>query len=431
MTRSGAPARPRCGAPQECGCGARRGPLSRAATPPAARERLVADERTRTAELLAHLAEVDERRLYLEHATSSLFAYCVEVLGFSEDMAWRRVQAARLARAYPRIFELVASGELHLTALALLAPHLREDNQRDLLEAARHKTKRQVEELLAERFPRADQPVTLRKLPEPRTVAAPALFAASAGRQPSEGAPQAAPREQIVTAPAPVAAAPAHRPKLEPLAPGRYRLALTLDAQAKASLEHARDLLAHKEPGCDFARVVELALACLVEQLERRKFAMRRRAEGRGQAMPVAQAEVESPAPARVPPTAGDGRGSDAHPFASHPRCRSPRRRRARRAPLHLHRPAWSSLRGARAPRVSSSRAVRARRAGDRRQPHATLCASQRPLGAARLPAGLARRAAAPAVIGRSPLVPSPQHRCRLRMVRRLGGRSRPPPLAL
>src|SRR5438552_8405873 len=46
---------------------------------------LVAHDRATTARLLAHLAEVDERRLYLPAAYPSMFAYCVHELRLSED----------------------------------------------------------------------------------------------------------------------------------------------------------------------------------------------------------------------------------------------------------------------------------------------------------------------------------------------------------
>jgi hypothetical protein len=59
---------------------------------------LVARDRTTTAALLAHLAEVDERRLYLPAAHPSMFSYCVHVLRLSEDAAFKRIRAARVAR---------------------------------------------------------------------------------------------------------------------------------------------------------------------------------------------------------------------------------------------------------------------------------------------------------------------------------------------
>ena len=51
-----------------------------------------------TAELVAHLGEVEDRRLHLEAACSSMFSYCVNRLGLSEDEACRRIEVARLAR---------------------------------------------------------------------------------------------------------------------------------------------------------------------------------------------------------------------------------------------------------------------------------------------------------------------------------------------
>ena len=107
-------------------------------------------------QLLAHLVELDERKLHLELGFSSLFAYCVEALAMSEGSAGRRVTAARVCRRFPEAFERVARGELHLCALCALGPHLNEANATELFEACTGKTRRQIEELLATRFPRPD-----------------------------------------------------------------------------------------------------------------------------------------------------------------------------------------------------------------------------------------------------------------------------------
>src|SRR5690606_27613455 len=45
---------------------------------------------------------------------------------------------------FPIICQQVADGELHLTAVVLLAPHLTEQNHRELLALAKHRTKREV-----------------------------------------------------------------------------------------------------------------------------------------------------------------------------------------------------------------------------------------------------------------------------------------------
>ena len=62
---------------------------------------LVARDRTTTAALLAHLAEVDARRLYLPAAHPSMFSYCVHELRLSEETAHKRIRAARAARQFP------------------------------------------------------------------------------------------------------------------------------------------------------------------------------------------------------------------------------------------------------------------------------------------------------------------------------------------
>lgn len=127
--------------------------------------RLVQQSNALTAQVLAHLVELDERQLHLELGFSSLFAYCVEGLGMSEGAAGRRVTAARVCRRFPDAFECVARGELHLCALCALAPHLTEQNAAELFEASEGKTRRQIEELVAARFPRPDVRGQIRRLP--------------------------------------------------------------------------------------------------------------------------------------------------------------------------------------------------------------------------------------------------------------------------
>jgi len=110
---------------------------------------LAANERHVTVQLVAHLAEMDARRLYLGEGCSSLFTYCTQVLHLSEHAAYGRIEAARAARKFPMLLEAVASGALHLTAVTLIAPHLTMENVDRVIAAATHKTKRNVEELVA------------------------------------------------------------------------------------------------------------------------------------------------------------------------------------------------------------------------------------------------------------------------------------------
>ena len=117
---------------------------------------LVARDRATTAALLAHLAEVDARKLYLPAAHPSMFSYCIHELRLSEDAAYKRIRAARTARQFPAIFAAVADGRLHLGAVVMLTPYLTPENVDELLRAAAHQSKAEVEQLLAQRFPRPD-----------------------------------------------------------------------------------------------------------------------------------------------------------------------------------------------------------------------------------------------------------------------------------
>src|SRR5512138_3906604 len=81
---------------------------------------VVRRDRAVTAELLAHIAEFDARKLYAPEGYSSMHAYCVGELRLSEDAAAKRIQAARAARKFPRLLAALAEGELHLTGVCLL-----------------------------------------------------------------------------------------------------------------------------------------------------------------------------------------------------------------------------------------------------------------------------------------------------------------------
>src|SRR5512145_369793 len=128
-------------------------------------KRLAAREREATMALVAHLAELDARRLYLAEGCSSLFTYSTQVLHLSEHAAYGRIEAARAARRFPVVLDLLAEGAVTLTAVGLLAAHLTPENHREVLEEARHKSKREVEELVARLRPQPPVLPTVRKLP--------------------------------------------------------------------------------------------------------------------------------------------------------------------------------------------------------------------------------------------------------------------------
>ena len=140
---------------------------------------LLRQSRHDEADLVAHIGEVDERRLYAREACPSMFAYCTEVLHLSEAEAYLRIAAARAARVHPVLLTMLRDGRLHLTGIARLAPHLTAENASTLLSRATHRSKAQILELIAEVAPRPDAPTVVRRLPERRLCLFPPLIAAA------------------------------------------------------------------------------------------------------------------------------------------------------------------------------------------------------------------------------------------------------------
>ncbi len=220
---------------------------------------LVRKDRHLEADLLAHIAEVDSRKLFREQGYPSLFRYLVEELLFTEDAAYNRIQAARAARAYPVILERVRVGELHVTGVRLLAPHLTQANHLELLERARHKTRRQIDELVANLAPQADAPTLVRRVPKPKTPID--------GRSASKGP---APRRASLVAAASAVRPSARRP--EPLGQERFKIQFTADRRFVEALREAQALLRHQVPDGDPATIFGRALTLLLEDIRRKKF---------------------------------------------------------------------------------------------------------------------------------------------------------------
>ena len=198
------------------------------------------------ADLLVHLAEIDERKLYLESAFPSLFAFCVGELAFSEDAAYSRILVARAARRLPAVIDALRSRRVHLTGLRLLVPHLTLENCEEVLARAAGKSKRDVEELVARLARQPPVAAVVRKV-----AAAPI-------------APLALP---LAIAPAPP------RPVVRPLAEDSWKVQFTASNLFRNKLRIAQDLLRHRVPGGDLALIFERALDLLIERVKKERFA--------------------------------------------------------------------------------------------------------------------------------------------------------------
>jgi hypothetical protein len=217
------------------------------------------------------LAELDARRLTLLGGVS-LFEYCTKRLGLSEHEAYFRIAAARAARKFPIIFELLERRELHLTAVALLSKYLTRENHFELLAEARGKSKRQLLKVLARRWPKADFTSQVRRLP---------LEAIAAGPTGS----------------------------LEYLSEFTHRLEVLLSTQQHDKLELARDLLLHSNPTGNLSVVLERALDLLIAHEQKRQFGVHARGKtgtGSGEATENSVVDRQSTTVAGVVNEAGE-----------------------------------------------------------------------------------------------------------------------------
>ena len=214
--------------------------------------------------------ELDARRLYLREGCSSLFTYCTQVLHLAECSAYNRIEAARAARRFPALLDAFEEGALTLTSIRLLASHLTADNCSELIAAARHKSKREVELLVVALHPKPAVPTVIRKLPAPPPVAAAKTQLSTTPQSSCTPAPHVAsavPQDTVVTV------APARKPAVTALAPDRYRVQLTISRETHDKLRRVQDLLRHVIPTGDAAEIFDRALTLLLADLERRRYA--------------------------------------------------------------------------------------------------------------------------------------------------------------
>jgi hypothetical protein len=166
------------------------------------------------------LAEFDARRLYAPAGFSSTFKYCLEVLRLSEDAAFNRIEAARTARRFPLVVDMLLAGMLSPTTTRLLARQLTPENHEELLAAAAGKSKHDVERLLAGLFPQPDVLPSVRRVPVKTAVTA--LSRGDAEPVPAPGPVQVPMPPSVDRAETPcVAAPPFRRPVVRPLAAER------------------------------------------------------------------------------------------------------------------------------------------------------------------------------------------------------------------
>jgi 5-methylcytosine-specific restriction endonuclease McrA len=248
---------------------------------------LLKDSRRIEADLIAHIAEVDARRLYAREAAPSMFAYCTERMHLSEPEAALRIRVARTARRHPEVLTMLRDGKIHLSGVALLGPLLTPKNRDGILRRATYKSKRDIERLVAELAPRPDVAATMRRLPvrQDREAGGSTRPTSEAeGQSTLEPATQQRP-DTVEGAslhltmssdgeqrPDAALSTPARRAAVEPLSRGSYKVSFTASAELHDKLERLQALTHSSVPDGDLGRVIELAVTRELERLEARRF---------------------------------------------------------------------------------------------------------------------------------------------------------------
>jgi 5-methylcytosine-specific restriction endonuclease McrA len=322
------------------------------------------------AALLAHLAEVEARGLHRSRACSSLYTYCIYELRFSEDAAARRAGAAKLVKRFPLVLECIANGELHLTGLLMLGPHLTPENVVQVLARAKFRTKKELGQLVRELHPLPLIPDSIEPLGrELRTLRAPtwAQYVSSCAPAVRELRPGERPRDWANDAdtsdveashaetndvgtsdvdPAAVGSASALpalarvnelRAELPPItAPQQYQMQFSTTEQHVKLVERAKALLARGAPSKSLGQLHLDAMKLLVASLEKQRFAVtdrpRRRAETSPRSSgPTAIAGEETAA-------SSETTASEATAALESPRRNTASRRRSRHIPAAIRR---------------------------------------------------------------------------------------------
>jgi hypothetical protein len=218
---------------------------------------------------------------------------------------------------------MLREGRLHLTAVGRLASHLTPEYHKAVLERAANRSKREIEELIAELAPRSDVAATIRKLPV-RSVDVGLAVSAGGGTSSEPGRPpglvpalvpervessarKSGHGESTIPGETRPSLSSSRRARLEPLAPARYKIQFTADAGLRDKLERLQALMRASVPDGDLGKIIEEAVTEKLGRLEAKRI-------GRTRAPRKTLAEADTtptsrhiPAPVRRAVWARDG----------------------------------------------------------------------------------------------------------------------------
>lgn len=204
--------------------------------------------------LLEHLAEFDARRLCLEEGHRSLYEYCTLALGFEDGEAYRRIRVARVIRAYPEALTALSQKKVTASSLVVLSPWLERSNVKEWLATAAGKTRRELEALVAARYPQAPQPDAVRNFPaHPLVVSsAPPQALEVADAQPSGTDPAMRLEEGWQ--------------QLSPVSADRVRVGFDAASVVAQLIDRVRQILRHKYPEGRLEDLIREALEAYLDR---------------------------------------------------------------------------------------------------------------------------------------------------------------------
>lgn len=218
-------------------------------------ETLSARERAGLVKVLVRLYELDRRELAQEIGYPSVFIYCVRKLRYSEATAFRRTKAAEVCHRFNFVLGLIERGELELTAVAMLAPHLTRENCRRLLKEAQGRTTRELERLAASLCQGKPSPERLTFVAVQRNVPATPLTAVAA--QEAFQSSLALPDGEAAESPRPVGAIEVCSKRI-----------VVCTEDVERMIQRAKEVLWHKYPEGRFEDILREALAALLDRAD-------------------------------------------------------------------------------------------------------------------------------------------------------------------
>jgi hypothetical protein len=143
-------------------------------------KRLATEEMRIGIEVLHHLKEVDDRRLFASIGFSSLFSYCTGELRYSEGGAYRRISAMRLLSDVPQYESKLKEGTVSVATLSQVQSFLVQEKRQfgktysqgekmELLAKVEGKSSHQTERVLATISPQSSRAEKERVLNEDET----------------------------------------------------------------------------------------------------------------------------------------------------------------------------------------------------------------------------------------------------------------------